>query len=371
LYPWSLGNFFALVAHGFLFVLEALFILTLPLLVVLPIWTAVAYVGVVFGVVWFVCFLLNGTQDVVKSRIDLGDDEGKHADECWIYLNGVSIGHHWLQTNADRLALTFRRHVTGVHNRTLGIIFDLVQCIVERNFSYATEDIRRSYAVIKESLLDEKRKKVVLILHSQGGIEGGLILDWLLSELPHDIIYKLEIYTFGSAANHFNNPPRSLDSAGNGSPNSNAVRHIEHYADNSEFVACWGVLTFARIHNRFMGHIFIRPGTGHLLNMHYLNAMFPLGQDKRVLEHNDFMDMDVDFTSDGAADKAREGFLATLLNNGNGTNRAVIEDLQDGLRPVGVSMAEQIAAKKFRNTRKVRDFSRLWCYRNGGSPKSD
>lgn len=72
--------------------------------------------------------------------------------------------------------------MTGVHNRTYGVIIDLIQCIVERNFCFATSDVRRSYAVIKESLLNEEKKKVVLILHSQGGIEGSLVLDWLLSE---------------------------------------------------------------------------------------------------------------------------------------------------------------------------------------------
>lgn len=89
---------------------------------------------------------------------------------------------HWLKSNLERLSLTFRRPVIGVHNRTNGIIFDLMQCIVERNFCYATADVRNAYALIKDRLIAEKHKKVVLILHSQGGIEGGLILDWLLSE---------------------------------------------------------------------------------------------------------------------------------------------------------------------------------------------
>lgn len=69
-----------------------------------------------------------------------------------------------------------------MHNRTYGILFDLLQCIVERDFCYATADIRRSYVTVKEKMLDPSSKKVVLLLHSQGGIEGGLILDWLLTE---------------------------------------------------------------------------------------------------------------------------------------------------------------------------------------------
>ena len=43
-------------------------------------------------------------------------------------------------------------------------------------------DVRNAYALIKERLINDNYTKVVLILHSQGGIEGGLVLDWLLSE---------------------------------------------------------------------------------------------------------------------------------------------------------------------------------------------
>lgn len=52
--------------------------------------------------------------------------------------------------------------------------------------------------------------KVIFILHSQGGIEGGMVLDWLLQELPQNLLSKLEVYTFGNAANHFNDPHRQL-----------------------------------------------------------------------------------------------------------------------------------------------------------------
>jgi hypothetical protein len=33
-----------------------------------------------------------------------------------------------------------------------------------------------------------------------------MIIDWLLQEVPQDLLAKLEVYTFGCAANHFNNP---------------------------------------------------------------------------------------------------------------------------------------------------------------------
>ena len=41
--------------------------------------------------------------------------------------------------------------------------------------------------------------KVVFIMHSQGAIEGGMIIDQLLQEIPMDLLAKLEVYTFGVA----------------------------------------------------------------------------------------------------------------------------------------------------------------------------
>lgn len=66
--------------------------------------------------------------------------------------------------------------------------------------------MRDCYSIVKSTLYQPHLTKVIFILHSQGGIEGGLIIDWLLQEVPQDLLAKLEVYTFGNAANHFNNP---------------------------------------------------------------------------------------------------------------------------------------------------------------------
>ncbi len=66
------------------------------------------------------------------------------------------------------------------------------------------------YKHIKEKLYNPQYSKVVFILHSQGSIEGSMVIDWLLQELPQDLLAKLEVYTFGNAANHFNNPHRHI-----------------------------------------------------------------------------------------------------------------------------------------------------------------
>lgn len=180
--------------------------------------------------------------------------------------------------------------------------------MIQRNLGYATTDVRVCYRIIKEKLYNPQYSKVIFILHSQGAIEGSLILDWLLQELPQDLLAKLEVYTFGNAANHFNNPHRhihsqdvalnnpiaaSIDSTNAAQeaasavpqPSSDstepaaeqvvaetearqpdpsafsllraetsslspskvsdrAIGHIEHYAHTTDFVALWGVLHF-------------------------------------------------------------------------------------------------------------------------------
>lgn len=204
----------------------------------------------------------------------------------------------------------------------------MIQCLIQRNLDYATQDIRDCYIAVKKTLYDKKITKVVFILHSQGGIEGGMVIDWLLQEVPQDLLAKLEVYTFGNAANHFNNPhlhvisemvalaspsritttrtstqvhyhdpianvtnepshiPNKFKTARKVSSSGKTIRYIEHYAHTSDFVSRWGVLYFTSnvssepTASKYMGRVFERAGKGHQLNQHYLDNMFPLQPSK-------------------------------------------------------------------------------------------
>lgn len=136
----------------------------------------------------------------------------------------------------------------------------------------------------------------MLIVHSQGGIVASSIIDWLYGELSESQMQKLEIYTFGNAARQFRNPP--LHEPQDNQPVGNrprrqiqgerAIRHIEHYANKRDFVANIGVLQFAAPAGAysnasvFSGTVFVREGSGHLFNMHYLDPMF--GEDSAFME---------------------------------------------------------------------------------------
>ncbi|CAD6455951.1 f2bb4969-fd20-4266-9d11-c98415a445f8 [Sclerotinia trifoliorum] len=307
---FTLKNCRDLGLHVFLFFLQLCFLLSILIWVLMPVWA----VAVGFTMFWMfnylICSILNGPRSArtYKSAHEYAQERAKHAKERWLYLNGVCTGRHWLEGSVNRLALTFGRPVMGIHNRTNGLIFDLIECVIQRSFDYATTDIRIAYRILKDELYDDDVDRVILICHSQGGIEASIMIDRLLAEIPQDLVRKLEVYTFGNAANHFNNPHlrreyqgralanpalpaadlnKPADPLTNQERNGKSISHIEHYAHTYEIVSRIGILHFANNHNndalapRFMGRIFEVKARGHMFVQHYLDTMFPLTRRRR------------------------------------------------------------------------------------------
>ncbi|KAF8935961.1 hypothetical protein BGZ58_004697 [Dissophora ornata] len=107
------------------------------------------------------------------------------------------------------------------------------------------------------------REKHSLDLKS-GGIIASQVVDRLIATEDKQTVGKLEVYTFGSAANHFNG--------------DESVRHIEHFANEGDFVAQTGVLAYKTLDgNRYDGILYTNNATGHLLNTHYLQSTFTNG----------------------------------------------------------------------------------------------
>ncbi|KAH6990468.1 hypothetical protein BKA56DRAFT_610073 [Ilyonectria sp. MPI-CAGE-AT-0026] len=418
-------NLFCIFIHLILGILQLLFLVGLPFSIFFPVWMVAAGIAVFMVVNWGLCRLLNGNTDTYCSDEKYAKALPQHAHEQWVFLNGVAVGEHWMKGNLNRLALTFGRPVLGIHNRTSGVVFDVIECLIQRNFGYATGDIRICFKVVRDVLYDPRKSKVIFVLHSQGGIEGSLVLDWLLQELPQDLLAKLEVYTFGNAANHFNNPHRHITSqilshkpwtamntvmtettheSPAGSPQDTkqgikvhipptlekapsfsssrsvsaakdrAIGHIEHYAHNTDFVAMWGVLHFAtnrmgsRELPRFLGRLFARANGrgGHQLNQHYLDGMFPLKFNEKTRmydgadDNNEFMNEVIKIGEEGdAMANAREAFEISWA----GTHGFGSGEISTPVEVHGLSK------KKLAGEVKVKDLSRLWCYRNGRSPK--
>lgn len=350
-------------------------------------------------VLLLLCKPLNYGLRVLHSSVDLSAFPAR-PHERWIFVNGICAGTRWLQENLDMIATVFGRPVVGVHNRTYGIVLDLVECLVQRDFGYMTADIRIAHNAIKTTLLDPDVHRVVLLAHSQGGIIISAALDALsYSDLPVEAWDKLEVYTFGCAANHFSNPPRCVCRRRADSPipmqlpryprTLRQIAVIEHYANELDFVAKMGVLNFTGnpatnpapaptataatpipvipatpaaatatattpligsggsgtgSTGSFVGKVFMRMGTGgHLFCQHYLGPMFSGLRPE-------FLDETV-VTTDGSA-----AMVGTA-----GDVHDVERLLADA---VGVSQGALPVAQ-----RTVRDVSRLWKYKNGNVPQ--
>ncbi|KAK1964085.1 hypothetical protein LY78DRAFT_694432 [Colletotrichum sublineola] len=395
LYP-SWNNFCDITFHMFLMVTQSAFLVSLPFLTFLSFNVFVTWVVFFVTTNYLACFMLNGWMPEgfiwSKEFRDTPRWREEHADEEWIFLNGVAVGKNWLQSNIDRISLTFHREVKGVHNRTAGIIFDVIQCLLERCVYFGTANTRICFSHISDALLNSKKTKVVLILHSQGGLEGSIILDWLINQHPREVLQKLEIFTFGNAANHFNNPRVKKENAV-ARPKDRAIRHIEHYANSRDFVSRWGVLHFkkqtARKNGRFLhldeisnliskqvqiikattktaskqankldsewnayqGVLIERSGSGHQFNQHYLDNMFPLDASLSRVQTN------------GDGSPLPGTFMASRTHVCNDPWK--IHEKRNMTN--GVDGNAQVNGH-FEEDQQVYQISRLWKYVNGRSP---
>lgn len=87
------GNLFCIAIHFVLCVLQLGFIVSLPLMVLLPIWTAVLAIASFFVVNHGLCKLINGKVVEYHSDPKYAPALPEHAHEQWIFINGVAVGY--------------------------------------------------------------------------------------------------------------------------------------------------------------------------------------------------------------------------------------------------------------------------------------
>lgn len=320
-----------------------------------------------------------------------------------------------MSSNLKRLSKTFRRPILGIHNPSFGIPFDVLECMIQRTFAYPTFDIRNAYATISALLADESIKKLVLIAHSQGAIEAGMVLDWLYATTTMKQLAKLEIFTFGNAANHWN------CSTNEDGP---VIEHIEHYANDGDWVARFGVLHFRQPHDittnedatngdatstessatrqvqqpqtpvlladgvrkrstwelerirrrkdRFFGRMFkIGDSSGHQLNQHYLDNLFIMDDKlERVLDGDEIQTQPEHAM--GGRKQAIKSFMEMevdpdMLERDNTVIAATSDLKQREAAKNGVHIRSEGGREATRF--KVEELSRLWLYRNGRTPE--
>lgn len=117
---WGWRNAYCIAVHTILIVMQLGFLMCIPVAFFVPPWVTAVFVAAFWAVNWILCWTLNGKVTKHWSNDEYTTSKGReaHKNEQWLYINGIATGKHWLQSNLDRLALTFGRPVMGIHNST-------------------------------------------------------------------------------------------------------------------------------------------------------------------------------------------------------------------------------------------------------------
>lgn len=108
-----------------------------------------------------------------------GKTNSGFPEEAWFFINGIMTNPDIAKLNARCIGHLFGRPLTIIQNSTNGLLVDLVQCAIGKEWDVMTEPVLHALPAILEALRDPKKSKVVVIAHSQGTIITGDVLDIL------------------------------------------------------------------------------------------------------------------------------------------------------------------------------------------------
>jgi hypothetical protein len=200
-----------------------------------------------------------------RTTVNPSSKRNTFPNEKWFMLNGP-VTWWWHLQNGRRAERLFKRPITLIHKRTKGFILDILGSLIGRSYDFESEAVMVTRQAIKNALLDGNTHKVVLLAHSTGAVTASVVVDLLLKdgEIGDRQLHKLEIYTFGSAA----------DEMKGGFLDTRRIPHIEHYINSHDFVAQTGVNHYKRLNRaNYAGNIFKAYKKGHLFNQHYSHLL--------------------------------------------------------------------------------------------------
>lgn len=236
---------------------------------------------------------------VILQRPDQDGSYTSYPREKWFFINGIMTNDDVAQLNAAFISDLFHRPVTLIQNSTCGLVPDLVECALGKQWQRTTEAVTKAFPAIYAALKSEK-EKVVIIAHSQGTIIASVVLHLLeaITQIapvspealvlaapqqagpififpdgyalnPEDFVplsenelAKLEIYCFANCANtmKYLNPAQR-------------VPWIESFGNELDIVARLGMLAprSTQWGIKIDGPRYGRPRAwGHFFNAHYL-----------------------------------------------------------------------------------------------------
>ncbi|CAD7697818.1 unnamed protein product [Ostreobium quekettii] len=189
--------------------------------------------------------------------------------EAWFFLNGIATTLASAKKNATRMGAMFGREITVVHNPTDSGLVDLLECCIGKLWDNWSTDPREVAAEqLKSALLEEGKRKVVLICHSQGTIIASNVLRDLHedNDLTDRHLAKLEVYAFANCAHQME---------------KGDIGHLETLSNTLDTVAmlgsCCPYPEWQDVDGETInieGDKFFEEGKrGHMLNKHYLQGL--------------------------------------------------------------------------------------------------
>lgn len=127
----------------------------------------------------------------------------RFSEEAWFFINGVMTNADVARLNARCLRRLFGRPLTIIQNSTNGLLVDLVQCAIGKEWDVMTEPVPKALHAVLQALRDESKTNVVIIAHSQGTIITRDVLD-VLKDLVKKGTTGLSRDMWSSATSRYN-----------------------------------------------------------------------------------------------------------------------------------------------------------------------
>jgi len=189
-----------------------------------------------------------------------------YSSEKWFLINGTMGSNWWVAQNGRRVEEIFGRPVNLIRNKSFGFLLDLLGLAFGRTYNTNTASVQLTTKTLKEALTHHHLQKVVLLAHSTGAAVSSLAIQKLLKdpEITDQQIRKLEVYTFGCAADDF---IKDIS-------NSRGIAHLEHFINTHDFMAQIGVLEYKYFNSaNYAGTVFYSYNKGHFFNQHYSHLL--------------------------------------------------------------------------------------------------
>jgi hypothetical protein len=209
-------------------------------------------------------------------------------NEKWLFINGIANEVVWFRRSCDKIRDRFKRQVTGVYNKSDGILWDFIECCGERGAADASDAsidlIQRTESSMQAQkvLYDELKHalwavdagdsySVIVIAHSQGCLLLRLALQKLVQETTEqsqerrDMQRRLKLFTFGNPSVEW----RIVDEKKKIRQLDEFAAVTEHFAHEADFVARLGVVTDEDSGYNRNSVFYSKDGRGHLFGAHY------------------------------------------------------------------------------------------------------